>query len=179
MSCRLPQGIKAGGKNESTQGDKMMRCSLTDKSVALLLLLLVACSAPSPIKPVNATADGIAIKGYDPVAYFLEHRPMVGSRDVEYAWQGVTWRFVSAEHRRLFQEAPGRYAPQFGGYCAYAISQGTSADIDPGSWTIVDDRLYLNLNPDVQRLWQQNQAVYIEKARANWPGLIGNPAPGK
>jgi hypothetical protein len=92
---------------------------------------------------------------------------------LEYSWNGAKWRFAAAEHRDLFKADPEKYAPRYGGYCAYAVSQGKTADIDPEAWTVFNGRLYLNLNKDVQRLWDKDRKEYIRKADENWPHLLG------
>jgi YHS domain-containing protein len=121
---------------------------------------------------VNASIwTGSAIEGYDPVAYFKEGRPVEGDSDYSYEWMGATWYFASAEHRDLFAADPERYAPQYGGYCAWAVSQGYTAKIDPQAWAVVDDRLYLNYSQDVQKRWQEDVPGNIAKADANWPGI--------
>jgi hypothetical protein len=84
---------------------------------------------------------------------------------------GATWRFASAEHRDMFAASPEQYAPRYGGYCSYAVSQGHTASIDPEAWKIVDGKLYLNYSKGVQKMWEKDQAGYIGKADANWPGL--------
>jgi YHS domain-containing protein len=147
-----------------------IRCLIVVSGV-LLLSALAACS--STVTPVNVTKEGLAIKGYDPVAYFTEGRPVKGKKEFQYEWKGAKWRFASAEHRDLFKSNPDRYAPQYGGYCAYAISQGKIADIDPYAWNIVNGKLYLNLNKDVQKLWSKNIPGYIRKADRNWPHILG------
>jgi YHS domain-containing protein len=134
------------------------------------LFILSGCSAP--VKQVNADADGVAIKGYDPVAYFTLEAPAKGTHEFQLEWHGARWRFSSREHLELFRETPGKYAPQYGGYCAYAVSQGSTADIDPEAWAIVDGKLYLNLNKDVQTLWDKDRAGYIKMADKNWPELL-------
>ena len=139
-----------------------------------LLLAMAACS--SSVTPVNVTRDGLAIKGYDTVAYFSEGRPVKGKKEFQYEWNGARWRFASAEHRDLFKSNPTRYAPQYGGYCAYAVSQGKTADIDPYAWNIVNGKLYLNLNRDVQKLWSKDIPGYIRKADRNWPRILGDNA---
>lgn len=136
----------------------------------IFVLLLISCSHAKP--PVNSGPDGIAIKGYDPVAYFTIGRSVKGSEQFTYEWKGAKWLFSLKEHLDLFTAAPDKYAPKYGGYCAYAVSQGTTADIDPDSWSIVDGRLYLNLNRDVQRFWSGNIKGYIEKADRNWPTVL-------
>ena len=135
-----------------------------------LLYTFVACSAS--INPVNVDTEGIAIKGYDPVAYFTMGRPLKGKKDYQFAWHGAKWLFSSQENLAMFQENPEKYAPRYGGYCAYAVSRGTTADIDPGSWAIVDGKLYLNLDKNVQALWNQDRQGYIKKADQNWPELL-------
>jgi YHS domain-containing protein len=114
---------------------------------------------------------GVAIDGYDPVAYFTQGKPVEGTSDFEYDWMGATWRFASAANRDQFAADPQKYAPQYGGYCAYAVSQGTTADIDPEAWHIEDGRLYLNLNKKVQSIWLKDIPGYIAKANANWPKI--------
>lgn len=139
----------------------------------LLLSLLAACSSPpNPSVPVNVDGDGVAIKGYDPVAYFTQGKPLPGQPRFVQQWNGAKWHFATIEHLEMFKADPEKYAPRYGGYCAYAVSQGTTADIDPESWRIVEGKLYLNLNPEVQRLWEQDIPGYIEKADRNWPAVL-------
>ena len=146
-------------------------------TLALAILCAALAGAPTPaaaVSPVNATLFGTAVDGTDVVAYFTEGRPLEGSREHVFEWRGASWRFASAEHRELFAADPERYAPQYGGYCAYAVSQGTTAGIDPEAWKIVDGKLYLNLNKDVQKLWERDVAGYIAEADAHWPRLLGD-----
>lgn len=141
---------------------------------ALVLILfgsLLACKK-SLVPPVNKTPDGLAIKGYDPVAYVTQGKPIPGLAGEEFVWKGARWRFASAEHRAMFRLDPEKYAPQYGGYCAYAVSQGKTADIDPTAWTIVNNKLYLNLNKDVQDLWERDRDAHIRNADENWPDLL-------
>jgi hypothetical protein len=97
---------------------------------------------------------------------------MVGSSRFEVQWNGAVWRFLNQAHREMFVADPERYAPQFGGYCAYAVSQGYTADGDPRLWRIVEGRLYLNYSPRAQRLWERDIPGHIAKGRANWPGVL-------
>jgi hypothetical protein len=116
---------------------------------------------------------GIAIKGYDPVAYHKEDKPVKGSNEYELTWKDAKWRFASAEHRDLFEAEPEKYAPRYGGYCAYAVSQGYTASVDPeNAWTIFEGKLYLNYNVDVKKQWQEDIPENIKKADANWPGVL-------
>jgi len=138
---------------------------------ALGAALFFACSSQA-VPPVNVTEEGVAIKGYDPVAYFTRGEPAEGSAEFEYEWQGARWRFTSAEHMEIFKAEPEKYAPQYGGYCAYAVSRGTTADIDPYAWTIVNGKLYLNLNKGVRRVWEKDIPGNIRKADENWPAVL-------
>jgi YHS domain-containing protein len=140
-------------------------------SALFILCLFFSCAKTPPVTQVNMTPEGVAIKGYDPVAYFTDRRPVKGMPEFEYEWRGARWRFATTAHRDEFQRDPERYAPRYGGYCAYAVSQRTTADIDPESWTIFGGRLYLNLNKDVQRLWEKNMQDYIRRADENWPRI--------
>lgn len=120
---------------------------------------------------VLSRGTGAVIKGYDPVAYFTEGRPVKGSQQYAHQYDGRTFWFASEEHRRLFAANPEKYAPQYGGYCAWAVSQGTTADIDPSAWHIRDGRLFLNYNHDIQARWSKDIPGHIRQADANWPQL--------
>ena len=138
---------------------------------ALLVTLLVPLAAQAA-DPVNQSLFGVAVEGTDVVAYFTEGRAMKGSSEFEHEWNGATWRFASAKHRDRFAKDPERYAPRYGGYCAYAVSQGGTAPIDPEAWKIVDGRLYLNLDRDIQKIWERDVPGYIERADENWPRIL-------
>jgi YHS domain-containing protein len=131
------------------------------------LLIASAASARSPIAPVN-TADGLAIKGYDPVSYFTDGKPMRGSAQFSTSYKGVVYRFVSVEHRDRFIAEPEKFEPQYGGYCAYAISWNLIADIDPDDWTVVDNKLYLNNGFFPQTLWSFDKLGNIAQGDRNW-----------
>lgn len=128
--------------------------------------------SPTPEIQYFTDRGGVAIRGTDPVAYFLEDKPVQGRAEFAYEWQGATWRFSTAEHRDLFAAAPEQYAPQYGGFCAWAVSQGYTAPIDPNAWKIVDGKLYLNFNRSVQRRWEQDIPGHIAQADTNWPGVL-------
>jgi hypothetical protein len=127
----------------------------------------VAGAETSAVAPVNS-ADGVALKGYDPVAYFTTGAPTPGVDGYTLRWKGVTYRFASAENRARFNADPERYAPQYGGYCAYAMSINRIADIDPARWTIVDGKLYLNNNLLSQALWSVSTRGKIGSADRHW-----------
>ena len=138
------------------------------------ILLLLALALPVfAIEPVNKTKlRGLAIEGYDPVAYFTQARPVKGSGDFEHEWMNATWRFATAANRDAFAKNPQTYAPQYGGYCAFGVSRGYAVGIDPAAWKIVDGKLYLNYNAEVQREWAKDIAGYIKKANENWPKVL-------
>jgi YHS domain-containing protein len=135
-----------------------------------LLSLFVAGSALAdpPIAAVN-TEHGLAIKGYDPVSYFTIGKPTPGLAQFATAYKGVTYRFASAENRDRFVASPEKFVPQYGGYCAYAISLNRIADIDPDEWSIVNNRLYLNNGLLAQTLWSFDKSGNITKGDHNWP----------
>lgn len=122
---------------------------------------------------INTTFFGnLAIEGYDPVAYFTENKAVAGSKDHEFVWKDAKWRFSSAENLSLFKADPQKYAPQYGGYCAYAVAQNDTAGIDPDQFTIVDGKLYLNYNAKIQASWLEQRDTYIEAADKNWPDVL-------
>src|SRR5438132_742149 len=124
------------------------------KKLFVLLFIFVAIALTARAeRPVNTTLFGVAIKGYDPVAYFTDSKPVEGSSDFTFEWNGAKWRFANAGHLAAFKTAPEKYAPQYGGYCAWAVSQGYTAGIDPTARKIVDGKLYLNYSPDIQKKW--------------------------
>lgn len=141
--------------------------------LAALFAALALAGAQAAGKPAVFSADGAAIAGTDPVAYFKEGRPVKGSPEFSHSWNGATWLFSSAANRDAFAADPQKYAPQYGGYCAYAVSYGSTAPIDPEAWTIVDDKLYLNFSKGIQEKWSQDVQGYIAKADKNWPGVLG------
>jgi YHS domain-containing protein len=114
---------------------------------------------------------GVAVGGYDTVAYFTEGAPLRGDAAISLMHDGVEWRFASEGNRERFASDPDRYAPRFGGYCAYAISQGYTAKGEPEVWHIVDGKLYLNYDRAVQTTWRQDVPGYISKAESAWPDI--------
>ena len=112
---------------------------------------------------------GLAIDGYDPVAYFMEQKPVKGSPEFRVEFEGTTFQFVSAVHREAFLADPSKYAPQYGGYCAYGMARGYKASINPAAFTVVGDKLYLNYSETVRSQWLTDIPGYIRKADVNWP----------
>jgi len=141
--------------------------------IAIGLLPLAAGTAVEAKDPVSTgTFSDLAVSGYDPVAYFAAGRPVEGKSALEYEWNGTTWRFASAGNLAAFKASPEAYAPQYGGYCAWAVSQGYTAKSDPEAWRIVDGKLYLNYSRDIQKRWEQDIRGNIVKADANWPKVL-------
>ena len=114
----------------------------------------------------------LALDGYDPVAYFKSGKAMKGSAEQAVTWNGATWNFASTENKAAFEASPQAYAPQFGGYCAWAVSQGYTAKGDPNNWRIVGGRLYVNYNASVQRNWEKDIPGHIAKGDKNWPVVL-------
>ena len=140
---------------------------------AFALFLLVAAAVANAAAPVHTGLfNNRAVSGYDTVAYFTEGRPVEGSREFSTEYNGAEWRFSSAENLALFRADPERYAPRYGGYCAWAVSQGYTASGDPENWAIEDGRLYLNYNDEVQATWNEDRAGFIEAADGNWPAVL-------
>ena len=125
-------------------------------------------ASDSPVPAVNAK-EGIGLKGYDPVAYFTNGAPTKGLEKYSFAWKGVTYRFASAENLERFKADPAKYLPQYGGYCAYAMSLDRIADIDPSRWAIVNGKLYLNNGFVAEKLWSLNKSGNIASGDRNWP----------
>ena len=123
------------------------------------------------------TTNGVAINGYDPVAYFADHKPVKGSGKFTASYKGATFYFASAAHRDAFAGNPERYAPQYGGYCAFGTAEGHKAPTEPQAFTVVDNKLYLNYNNEVATTWRRDIAGYVAKANENWDRVKAQPAP--
>ncbi|MEL7464543.1 MAG: YHS domain-containing (seleno)protein [Pseudomonadota bacterium] len=116
--------------------------------------------------------DGVAIDGTDPVSYFLNGAPVAGDPAITADWSGATWRFASAENRDLFLSDPAKYAPQYGGFCAWAVAErGKLFSTDPNAWKIVDGKLYLNFNQDIQKKWEADIPSFISEGDRRWPEI--------
>ncbi len=124
-----------------------------------------------PASAVNVDAEGVALHGHDPVAYFTEGKAVPGVARFEHQWNGARWRFANAANRDAFAKAPDKYAPQFGGYCSWAVSRNYTADVDPNAFAVVNGKLYLNYSTDVQTRWRVDRDGNITKAEGHWPGL--------
>lgn len=153
----------------------MVRHRLLRNSLLSTFFALLFPWAGQAVEPINKTFfGGLAIEGYDAVAYFADGKAVEGSKELALSWNGATWRFATAAHLDAFKAAPERFAPQYGGYCAYAVANGSTAGIDPTQWTIHDGKLYLNYDRAIQATWLEDKAGYIAKANENWPKILGD-----
>jgi YHS domain-containing protein len=157
------------GSRDDCRAGRVRRAVLL--TVALVFLPAAWAFAGGQHEGPVHTTDGIAIQGYDPVAYHTIGEPTEGSSRFTADWDGATWYFVSAEHRDLFADDPERYAPHYGGYCAQAAAQDQVAEGDPEIWTIEDGRLFLNYNARFRRRFHNDLPGNIAAADRNWPGL--------
>lgn len=139
---------------------------------ALFLSVVTFTPAYADKAPTYQSLFGTAIDGTDPISYFDEGRPIEGKSEFSHEWNGATWYFTSAENRDRFIATPQKYAPQYGGYCAWAVSQGYTASTDPEAWKIVDGKLYLNYSKSVQTTWEKDVPGNISSANANWPKVL-------
>jgi YHS domain-containing protein len=138
----------------------------------LLLSLLMAVNASAKTL-VNTDRDGIALSGYDPVAYFTQGQPVRGQADFTSTHAGAIYRFASAENKASFDAQPAKYAPAFGGFCGYAASRGYTAKIDPEAFLITSDgRLVLQYDRSVLARWNKDPEGHLKKADANWPAIV-------
>ncbi len=135
-------------------------------SIIVLLVLSIQLQAQ---KSEIFVKDSVAVRGYDVVAYFTQSAPVKGNSEFVHGWKGAKWYFVNRENQEAFKASPEKYAPQYGGYCAYGTAGGYKAPSDPDAWTISDGKLYLNYNKKVMDNWRKDQANFIDKANKNWP----------
>lgn len=122
-----------------------------------------------PTTEVNTDATGLVIRGYDPVAYFTEGRPVPGRPDLSMEYKGGKYLFANAGNRDAFKANPEKYIPRYGGYCAYGVAKGKKFDIDPSSWRIVEGKLYVLLNPSILQEWSTDTKEYLRRSEENWP----------
>jgi YHS domain-containing protein len=160
----LPRFIAA----QRIRGHKRLKLSLLITSLALMVI------PPSQaIEPTfTALFSDTAIRGYDTVAYFTEGRPVEGKAKYSSQYNQATWLFSSQDNLELFEEDPEKYAPQYGGYCAYAVSQNKTASIKPELFTIVNGKLYLNYNASINQKWTADKVKFIMLADKHWPKLL-------
>ncbi|MGI9304663.1 MAG: YHS domain-containing (seleno)protein [Gammaproteobacteria bacterium] len=147
----------------------IIRLFLGKRSLLIVGLAVGFMTGPSQAGEINTGYfGGVAIEGYDPVAYFTEGRPMKGSEEFAHEWLGAEWHFANAEHRDLFAASPLKYAPQYGGHCADGVAYGqATANIDPTAWSIIEGKLYLNYDPGAKQEFEEVEGMK-DRADANW-----------
>ena len=145
---------------------------MTARILFLAAVLAFAVPVLAQKSEVYSSWVGAAIRGYDPVAFFTEGKPVEGSRKFTHKWKGATWRFASAQNRDAFAVAPEKYAPQYGGYCAYGVANGYTVSTVPEAWSVVGGKLYLNYSLGVRADWLKDVPGYIRKADGNWPKAL-------
>ena len=141
------------------------------KIISLALIAMAFVSQVQAQRSEVYAPGGKAIKGYDPVAFFQNSRPVMGADRLSFSWKGATWLFANRSNLQSFKANPEKYAPQYGGYCAYGTSQGHKAPTEVGTWTILNDKLYFNYNEKVKGMWVKDQPGYIQKADKQWPEI--------
>jgi YHS domain-containing protein len=155
---------------------RLTRRALLGSVVATLLLGTAARAAEPPINTLKSGFFGgrtdTAILGYDPVAYFTDGKPMKGQDGVVSTWRGAKWKFASQAHLDMFNADPEKFAPQYGGYCAYGVAQGNLVSIEPDKFKIIDGKLYLNYDADVQQKWLKDPAGFVKKADSQFQALL-------
>jgi YHS domain-containing protein len=161
--------------NTRTPPDRRRR-SLLVLGVAACLFATVARAAEPPINTLKTGLFGgrsdTAILGYDPVAYFTDGKPVKGADAYVVDWMGAKWKFASQAHLDLFKASPEKYAPQYGGYCAYGVSQDNLVSIEPDKFKVLDGKLYLNYDADVQAKWIKDPQGYIKTADSKFQALL-------
>jgi YHS domain-containing protein len=136
----------------------------------LIVAITPAWAGMSPID--TCEIEGVALGGYDATSYFTG-QPVAGDAAITQNWQGATWRFASTTNRDLFAANPEKYAPQYGGHCAFAAAKGSLAPGDPLAWTVHKSKLYINLSSSIRDTWSEDIEGYVAAGDANWPGLMG------
>ena len=148
-------------------------CWLRRRIILTVMCLGFAAGAQAADQIYTSWFNNLAIKGYDPVAYFTENTAVKGKKQWQFEWRGAQWRFSSAANLNLFKAAPEQYAPQYGGYCAWAVAQNKLAGIDPEQFSLVDGKLYLNYNESIKNRWLADKKQLIDTADKQWPAVLG------
>lgn len=137
----------------------------------IFIFVFIAAQCNTFVAAQNHKFPKLAIKGYDVVAYFSVNKAIPGDKEFQHVWHEQTWRFANQAHLDSFRLAPEKYAPQYGAYCAWAVAHNYTAPVDPEAWEIVNGKLYLNYNKDVQKKWREKREEYIKSGDQNWPEL--------
>ena len=151
----------------------MSKLSITRRFIPTLLLVACGLSSASAADLVNVSGvSGVAINGYDPVAFFTDKKPVNGNFKISAKHRGAIYYFASEQHKAMFAKNPDMYAPQNGGFCTFGVSVGALFPVDIRTWQVRNNKLYLNLNPDILKMFNQDLDGNIAKAAKNWPGLV-------
>jgi hypothetical protein len=150
-------------------GKSLLTNKITNMKRLILVLLATAFMLQLHAQSEIYAPKGTAINGYDVVAFFHESKPVMGSSEFSHQYKNATWLFSTKENMEAFAAAPQKYAPQYGGWCAYGTSQGHKAPTQVDTWTITNDKLYFNYNKKVKAMWSQDQKHLIEVADEKWP----------
>jgi len=142
------------------------------RTAVVTLLVLATCAVALAKQLNNLDGDGVALQGYDPVAFFTDNRPVKGDRQYQLQYNGATYYFASAEHKGIFEKEPGKYEPQFGGFCAYGASRGKTVPVKIEAWQIVNGRLLMQYDLDVKEKFNRDPQGNLSQADKNWPGLV-------
>jgi YHS domain-containing protein len=143
------------------------------RTAAVIVLILTTLSAVSVAKELNnLDGNGVALQGYDPVAFFTDNQPVKGNQQFQSQYHGATYYFASAEHKATFDKDPAKYEPQFGGFCAYGASRGKTVPVKIDAWQIVNGRLLMQYDLDVKSKFNSDPQGNLSKADKNWPGLV-------
>ena len=171
FQIRLKKQIQTGKTSKMKKGLKITLISVA--AVFAVLFTFLKVKRVSPLAwghhHVNQPMfSNQAIDGYDVVAYFTQKAPLKGNESYSYEWKGANWSFASEENKKLFVENPEKYVPQYGGYCAFAVSKGFTASTDPTTFEIIEGKLYLFDSKDVKTEWMANLAENKKVCDANW-----------
>lgn len=141
---------------------------------AVTMTASVAAAAADDVRLLNLDKNGVILDGYDPVAFFTDNKPVLGSDTFQSTYRGATYHFASADHKAMFEKDPAKYEPQFGAFCAYAVSVGRTAPIDVNTFSIIDGRLVVQHNSRAVGLWNKNPQGNLELADKYWPAVVKN-----
>jgi YHS domain-containing protein len=145
---------------------------LTIAAFASIALAQQATNEIFQARRADYTANALAVGGFDTVAYHTQRAAVPGNANFRVSWKGAEWHFASQENRDLFVRDPDRYAPQYGGWCAFAVAAGVRSSSDPRLWDVVDGKLYLNQSSGTQSSWRRDQAGMIQRGDQNWPRIL-------
>ncbi|HXO22576.1 MAG TPA: YHS domain-containing (seleno)protein [Thermoanaerobaculia bacterium] len=146
---------------------------MTKKTLMVALALSILCASRGIAEPIQKSRDGVALGGFDAVAYFTDGKAVAGKADLHHSWKGAEWHFASADDRDRFAADPGKYAPQYGGHCAWGMAQDHLQNGDPEVWKIVGGKLYLFINQDAREQWEKGLPATLSQGDQAWAPYTG------